>query len=230
VPMAAGDLILTPNWTWHDHGNEGDEPIIWFDGLDVPFVRSLKACFYQDFPGRQAQPVKDSYAASYDRFGAQGLLPAKQRPSTLYSPLNLYKWEHAYGGLKRLQTLDEDDYDGTLLEYVNPITGGHVLPTLSCYLQAIRAGIHTKARRQTASSVFVIWQGAGHTILDGCRFDWQERDIVVVPPWCWAEHVVDPGQEAILFRMSDLPVFEPFGLVREETYRPNDGHQPIEAT
>ena len=26
-----GDLILTPNGTWHDHGNDSSEPVIWID-------------------------------------------------------------------------------------------------------------------------------------------------------------------------------------------------------
>ena len=38
LPMAAGDLILTPQWTWHDHGHEGSEPMVWLDGLDVPLI------------------------------------------------------------------------------------------------------------------------------------------------------------------------------------------------
>jgi gentisate 1,2-dioxygenase len=230
LPMTPGDLILTPGWTWHDHGSDGDGPMIWLDGLDVPFVRSLKACFFQEFPGRKAQPLKYQGPDSYEHFGAPGVLPAKHRPTSLYSPLNLYKWEHAYDGLRRMQAAgDEDDYDGTLLEYVNPITGGHVLPTMSCYLQALRAGQHTKARRHTASSVLFVVRGCGHSIVEGCRYDWSDRDTIVLPPWAWHEHVVDPGQEAIVFRYSDLPMLEPFGLFREETYKPNDGHQTIAA-
>jgi gentisate 1,2-dioxygenase len=228
VPMSPGDLILTPGWTWHDHGSEGEGPMVWLDGLDVPFVRSLKACMFQEFPGRQAQPLKHAGPDSYEHFGAPGVLPAKNRPRSLYSPLNLYKWEHAYDGLRRMQAAgDEDDYDGTLLEYVNPITGGHVLPTMACYLQALRAGQHTKARRQTASTVLFSIRGSGHSIIEGRRYDWTDRDIIVVPAWAWAEHVVDPGQEAILFRYNDLPVLEPFGLDREEVYWPNDGHQVV---
>ena len=33
-----GDLILTPNGTWHDHGNDGDKPVIWIDMLDWPLM------------------------------------------------------------------------------------------------------------------------------------------------------------------------------------------------
>src|SRR6185295_19156731 len=32
--MHPGDFILTPSWTFHDHGNEGNTPAIWLDGLD----------------------------------------------------------------------------------------------------------------------------------------------------------------------------------------------------
>ena len=38
--MEAGDLILTPQGTWHEHANEGTEPMIWIDGLDVPLIES----------------------------------------------------------------------------------------------------------------------------------------------------------------------------------------------
>src|SRR4029453_15813863 len=41
VYMAPGDLILTPSWAWHDHGNETDKPVVWMDGLDVPLVQAL---------------------------------------------------------------------------------------------------------------------------------------------------------------------------------------------
>ncbi len=42
-PMQAntGDLILTPNWTWHEHVNESAEPVIWIDGLEAMFLSNL---------------------------------------------------------------------------------------------------------------------------------------------------------------------------------------------
>src|SRR2546430_9646725 len=47
VYMAPGDLVLTPSWAWHDHGNETDKPVVWMDGLDVPLVQALNAMFFQ---------------------------------------------------------------------------------------------------------------------------------------------------------------------------------------
>jgi gentisate 1,2-dioxygenase len=37
--MHRGDFIITPSWTWHDHGNPGNQPVVWLDGLDIPVVR-----------------------------------------------------------------------------------------------------------------------------------------------------------------------------------------------
>ena len=31
--MRVGDLILTPSWSWHDHGHEGEGPMVWLVGL-----------------------------------------------------------------------------------------------------------------------------------------------------------------------------------------------------
>src|SRR5438094_4006561 len=43
--MLPGDFVITPSWTWHDHGNETEEPMVWLDGLDIPIVRLLDASF-----------------------------------------------------------------------------------------------------------------------------------------------------------------------------------------
>ena len=43
--MRAGDFILTPQWRWHDHGNQGNEPVVWVDGLDLPLVHYLGCGF-----------------------------------------------------------------------------------------------------------------------------------------------------------------------------------------
>ena len=55
-PMEEGDLILTPNWTWHDHHNESEDPIIWLDGLDGPLIQSLNVLFFEDYE-KDEQPI-----------------------------------------------------------------------------------------------------------------------------------------------------------------------------
>src|SRR6202167_495241 len=43
--MEPGDFVITPPWTWHDHGNETDQAMVWLDGLDVPMIKMLAASF-----------------------------------------------------------------------------------------------------------------------------------------------------------------------------------------
>lgn len=47
ICMEPGDLVLTPSWAWHDHGNNTTERVVWMDGLDIPLVASLEAMFFQ---------------------------------------------------------------------------------------------------------------------------------------------------------------------------------------
>ena len=46
-----GDLILTPAGTWHGHGNDDREPVIWMDVLDWPLLEYLDVIWMRhDFP------------------------------------------------------------------------------------------------------------------------------------------------------------------------------------
>lgn len=49
VYMERGDVILTPSWTWHDHGHEGDKPMIWLDGLDLPIFQYIPVNFAEHY-------------------------------------------------------------------------------------------------------------------------------------------------------------------------------------
>src|SRR5256712_14103196 len=57
-PMEPGDLVLTPSWTWHDHGSEAAEPVVWMDGLDVPLIRSLDTMFFEAYADDRQVPSK----------------------------------------------------------------------------------------------------------------------------------------------------------------------------
>src|SRR5882757_7478012 len=56
VTMKPGDFILTPSWTYHDHGNLGDAPVVWLDGLDIPIVNMFDTSFAEHHP-EESQPV-----------------------------------------------------------------------------------------------------------------------------------------------------------------------------
>ena len=71
--MHVGDFIITPSMTFHDHGNDGDAPVIWLDGLDVFVVNLMNAPFGEDYP-EQRQPLTRATGDALARYGS-GLLP-----------------------------------------------------------------------------------------------------------------------------------------------------------
>src|ERR1700720_692508 len=50
LPMVPNDVVLTPNWCWHGHGNDGRDRAIWLDFLDVPLVHLLDPMFFEPHP------------------------------------------------------------------------------------------------------------------------------------------------------------------------------------
>jgi len=223
--MAPGDLILTPNWTWHGHVNAGNSPMIWLDVLDVPLVVSLNQVFYEEYPSG-LQPTERAHDDSLLRYGAGTLLPTWEHPRTAYSPLFSYKWEHTVARLHDLAQMDGSPYDGVALSYTNPFTGGPVLPTMACYIQLLRPREHTRAHRHTASVIYHVVRGQGATIVNGTRLAWGPGDTFSLPTWVWHEHVNDSDiEEAILFSVSDMPVLRALDLYREEPYVLNGGRQ-----
>jgi gentisate 1,2-dioxygenase len=227
VVMHPGDLVLTPAWSWHGHTNESNAPIIWMDGLDSPLVRLLYAGLYEKYPDQIQTPTKAA-DDSLSRFGSGHLRPVWAKPGGNVSPLMSFPWQQTEDALFRLSQVDADPFDDVALEYQNPLTGGHVLPTMACQIQMLRPGVHTQAHRHANSVVYHAFRGRGATIVDGVRFEWQQGDFVALPPWCWHEHQNESSlQEAILFSISDAPVYEALNLQREDAFERLDGHQPV---
>ena len=129
VEMREGDLILTPNWTWHDHGNETAAPVIWMDALDRPLVGSLNAVFFEPY-AQERQPVTQAADYSAHKYGA-GVRPLGARQAPVFSPQRAYRWQDTYAALSHLAAAGEaSPYDDIAVEYTNPARGGHGLPTL----------------------------------------------------------------------------------------------------
>jgi gentisate 1,2-dioxygenase len=216
VLMAPGDLVLTPPMVWHDHGNEGPEPVMWLDGLDIPLLLSLQCMFFEEFAGT-TQPVTMPASRTEKLYG-RALFPAGPAagPSQAFSPVWAYRWTDARQGLECLrQSTAADPWDGHVLRYANPLNGGEVLPTIGCRLQLLTRGCRTRAHRHTASSVYHVAEGSGFSILNGTRFDWVKGDTFAVPLWCWHEHAA-PAEDAVLFVLTDEPVLAALGQLREQ--------------
>ena len=212
IPMQAGDLILTPSMTWHGHRN-GDEPVVWLDGLDNPLLFLLQAITWEAYPGG-LQPIKERSNHTAPRTGTTRPVWEKISERPAY---NLhYKWQDTYDKLQQLSRGPCSPFDGVALEYVNP-EGGHTMPTMSCVMQMLRPGEATKTHRHNYSVVYHAFRGSGATIINGQRFEWQQGDCFVVPLSSWHSHQNGSNSdEALLFSVSDLPVMAALKLLREE--------------
>lgn len=229
MTLGANDFVLTPNGTWHEHGVGADgTPCIWQDGLDIPLVNALEAGFYAVHPDLQqavTHPVDDTTAT----WGGLALHPQGRAWSKNYSPLFKYEWGPTYEALVRLARVGEGSpYDGVLMNYVNPVNGGPVMPTIGASMQLLRPDEHTQAHRHTGSFIYQAAKGKGFSVINGRRFDWQERDVFCVPSWMFHEHAnASSTEDACLFCFNDLPVMNALGLYREEALSENAGRQPV---
>ena len=212
--MEEGDLILTPNWTWHEHHNESEDPIIWLDGLDGPLIQSLNILFFEDSEAPQ-RPITRQSGESLSRLGF-ARAPKKDESDRRGVPFR-YAWKETYAALKSLSESDRDPFDGTLLRYINPSTGGFTYPTMSCEAQLFKAKEITKPHRHTSTSIYHVFKGQGRSRVGEGYLDWKKGDTFVVPLWQWHSHENLANDEAILFSLNDRPVMESLQLYREET-------------
>lgn len=210
--MRYGDFVITPSWEWHDHGNDSSAPVFWLDGLDIPLVQFLDASFAEGY-GADQHPIRRPEGDSLARFGAN-MLPLDHEASRPTSPIFNYPYERARGALEALRAKDEwDPCHGLKLRYSNPVDGGWAMPTIGACLQLLPRDFRTQPYRSSDATVFVAVEGQGRTIIDGQAFDWEPRDIVVLPSW--REVVHEAAEDAVLFSYSDRPVQEKLGLWRE---------------
>ena len=230
VYMEPGDLILTPSWAWHDHGNETKDRVVWMDGLDIPLIASLEAMFFQFYSAPQV-PTSRPANASKALYGEGQLSPTWVKEKSQTSPLLLYSRKQTWAALNALRDHAGSLFDGIALDYRHPQTGGPVMPTMGCRIQLLRPDERTKAHRHTGSAVYHVVQGQGETIIDGQKFAWRKGDIIALPPWSLHEHANSSAtDDAVLFSIQDAPVLSALGLFYEEEFSENGGHQEIMST
>ena len=207
VDMEVGDFLLTPNWSWHEHGHAGAGPMIWLDGLDLPMVNTLRLVFTESgehAPARPLPPEAIRTGALLPRFGSAG-----------DAPTLIWKLADVEATLDALRDHDGSPFDDLILEYRDPATGGPVLPTLSASMQLLRAGVQTRAHRHTSSHVYHVVRGTGTSTIAGERFAWKTGDTFALPTWAEHSHHNDSAEDALLFSFSDEPAIAALGLLRE---------------
>ena len=213
-PMEEGDLILTPNWTWHDHHNESEDPIIWLDGLDGPLIQSLNVLFFEEHE-KAEQPITRETGESISRLGF-ARTPKTDETYRRGVPFR-YAWKDTYKALKTMSDSERDPYDATLLRYINPATGGFTYPTMSCEVQLLKSRESTKVHRHTSTALYHVFKGQGRTKVGEGYLEWKKGDSFMIPLWQRHSHENLSDDEAILFSINDRPVMESMQLYREES-------------
>jgi gentisate 1,2-dioxygenase len=215
--MRPFDLVLTPNWQWHDHGNTSDRPMIWLDGLDIPTVRHFAASFAERLPdGAMAHAATAPAGDTAARYG-RNLRPfrgasADRRPADL--PLFHYPYAEWRESLATMARHDApDSHLGHALEFVNPADGGPVMPTIAAHVRLLPAGFATRPRRCTDATVLVVVEGSGTAGVNGVDFALKPRDLLVVPSW--ASLTLAAKDDLVLFGYSDAAAQRKLGLWRE---------------
>jgi gentisate 1,2-dioxygenase len=219
--MQPGDLLIQPSWTWHGSKNTGSDPALWLTSMDTPLNQFLEAYFREKYPHGFLQPFTKSDGYYMRRTGAlrahgssdgEGPLPIK------------YCWKDTLETLNALAAANEaDPYDGVMLEYINPLSGGPTTETLGCRIQMLRPGEETKSHRHTSNTIYHVVRGVGLSKTGKIKGDeetleWGERDCFMISSWQWHRFKNNSAVEpAILFSVSDRPLLQATRLYREQS-------------
>ncbi|KAF2658579.1 RmlC-like cupin [Lophiostoma macrostomum CBS 122681] len=187
IQMSKNDVILTPTWNWHDHGKDGSGPMIWLDGLDLPSFMHFPVHFVEHYD-KPRYPAEDV--------------------DTSQSPI-VFPW------VKMKKQLDEIEGDWAKREYRKE-DGSYVSKTLGPSAERISRGKTSALRRETASSVYHVIAGRGHSIIDQKEYEWKQGDTFCIPSWYKYQHCAGPEDTVYLYRFDDLPMLKALGFYRSE--------------
>ena len=211
--MHPGDFIITPAWTWHDHGNPGTEPVVWIDGLDIPILALFDAQFAENYTA-DVQPVTRNEGSSFASYG-NNLAPLDPvAPFGKASPIFSYPYARSRETLAALaKNGAPDPCHGWKMQFINPLSGAPAMPTIGAFIQLLPKGFRSSPYRSTDSTVYSVAEGTGKVKIANEEFAFQPRDTFVVPSWHAAS--LEAGDECVLFSYSDRPAQLALGLWRE---------------
>ena len=159
--MERGDLVVQPNWSWHNHVNESDRDSVWIDALDVGLMAMLRTMFQEPHPAEQ---VKLFNSATDNTV---------RNPANLAPPGSSPKETdlQVAGDASR----PEGDARGgpgapTMAVAWNTATRpreGPTFPTFSCWIQMLDPGERTLPHRHTANHLCHGFSGSGVIEVEG---------------------------------------------------------------
>lgn len=210
--MEVGDFVITPSMTWHDHGNESDGPMVWIDGLDMHMVNLFSASFREAYPGK-VHPTLKPQGGTMAEVGMNMVPEGYDHPSQT-SPIFNYPYQRTREALYRLSRFrDPDECHGHRLNYINPLTGGAAMPTISTAMRLLPKGFKSQSYRSTAGTVFNVVEGAGRAHIGDATFEFKAKDIFVAPSWF--PYVLEATEDSVLFSFSDQIAQEKLDFFRE---------------
>jgi gentisate 1,2-dioxygenase len=229
IVFGPGDMLLTPNDTWHNHGTVGNEQAFNLSVLDLPLVETLNAVHFEhDYKeeengklvSKKQQTPRFSPDYSQRTYGYGGLLPRfaskQKRGAGLSSPMFVYRWEMMRDLLDRHRDNDGDAHDGLMVEYIDPTTGQSVFKTMTFFVQMLQPGQKTLPVKTTSNLLVSPFEGKGHSIVDGKKFDWNQFDTLAIPGGSWFEHKNDSSKDPLfLFVASDEPTLKKLALYKK---------------
>lgn len=209
LPMEDGDLVLTPGGEWHDHGHDGNEPVVWLDALDLPLFVYLEGSYANEGSLQAQRNRPDSSQVEYL---SSGLAPSRTRGAAAPRyPLMRYPWVRTEASLRELAKYSADGK--AELDYVNPETGSDVLPTLGFTALFIPAGQSEAPPLRSASAAFHVVKGRGRTRINGQVIEWEPKDTFSAP--VFADIVHEAEDDSFLVRVHDRPLQEKLGYYEE---------------
>jgi gentisate 1,2-dioxygenase len=229
IVFGPGDMVLTPNDTWHNHGTVGNEQALNLSVLDLPLVETLNAIHFdhdykEEENGKLVSKKEQSerFRSDYSQttYGYGGLMPRfasnKSRGAGHSSPMFVYRWEMVRELLEKHKDREGDAHDGLMVEYIDPTTGQPVFKTITFFAQMLLPGQETLPVKTTSSLLVSPFEGKGYSIVNGQRFDWKEYDTLAIPGGAWFEHHNASEKEPLfLFVASDEPTLKKLDLFKK---------------
>ncbi len=217
IMMNPGDFIVTKNWEWHDHGNEGTEPVIWMDGLDTPLTALFGGHFRENYT-EDIYPLNQPNSINESKFG-MNLLPVNytQKSGEDQESLLIYSYVNAKGALLNISKNQAklcNPIFGYKLMYSNPINGFSPFKTMSVFIQLLPENFDGKKYRTTENTIINVAEGECYIETDKGEFHLKQHDIMIIPSWTSFRFF--SNNECIIFSFSDKTAQDSLGFWREE--------------
>ncbi len=209
LPMEEGDLVLTPGGEWHDHGHDGDTPVVWLDALDLPLFVYLEGSYAIE---GELQAQRNRPDASAVEYRSAGLVPSRQRRAgPRRYPMMRFPWTQTEAALREMARVCEGEV--AEVDFVNPETGEDVLPIMGFTAMMLSAGQSDTPPLRSSSAAFHVVKGSGETEINGQVIKWGPKDTFTAPVFADITHRAD--DESFLIRVHDRPLQTKLGYYEE---------------